>query len=50
MDTSAYQASNLKDIESYFESLQLEGDAVFRPGFDNHFSLLALTTWKWKSQ
>ena len=38
MDTSGYQASNLEDIETYYESLRLETDAVFRPGIDTLFT------------
>ena len=38
LDTSSYQASDLEDIELYWEDSQLDMDAVFRPGKDTHFS------------
>ena len=38
LDTSSYQVSDLKDIEFNLETLQLDMDAVFRPGIDTTFS------------
>ena len=38
LDTSSYQVSDLEDIEFNWENLQLEMDAVFRPGIDTPFS------------
>ena len=37
LDTSSYQVSDLEDIEFNWESLQLDMDAVFRPGIDTPF-------------
>ena len=39
LDTSSYQVSDLEDIEFNWENLQLDMDAVFRPGIDTAFSL-----------
>ena len=38
MDTSGYQVSYLDDVEFYWESSQLDVDAVFRPGIVTPFS------------
>ena len=39
LDTSSsYQVSDLEDIEFNWEDLQLDMDAVFRPGIDTPFS------------
>ena len=38
LDTSIYQVSDLEDIEFNWENLQLDMDAVFRPGIDTPFS------------
>ena len=38
LDTSSYQVSDLEDIEFNWENLQLDMDAVFRPGIDTPFS------------
>ena len=38
LDTSSYPVSNLEDIEFNWEDLQLDMDAVFRPGIDTPFS------------
>ena len=35
MDTRGYKLSDLDDIEVLWANLQLEIDAVFRPGIDN---------------
>ena len=37
MDTSSYQVSDLEDIEFKWEKLQVDMDAVFRPGIDTPF-------------
>ena len=38
LDTSSYQVSDLEDIEFNWENLQLDMDAMFRPGIDTPFS------------
>ena len=38
LDTSSYQVSDLEDKEFKWEDLQLDIDAVFRPGIDTPFS------------
>ena len=38
LDTSSYQVSDLEDIEFNWENVQLDLDAVFRPGIDTPFS------------
>ena len=38
MDTSGYRASDLDDIDFFWEIDQLDLDAVFRPGIDTPFS------------
>ena len=39
MDTSVYQVSaDLDDVEFYWQTDQLDEDAVFRPGIDTPFS------------
>ena len=38
LDTSSYQTSDLEDMDFYWEDLQLDMDAVFRPGIDTPFS------------
>ena len=38
LDTSGYQVSaDLDDVEFYWEKIQLDVDAVFRPGIDSPF-------------
>ena len=37
LDTSSYQVSDLGDIEFNWKNLQLDMDAVFRPGIDTPF-------------
>ena len=39
LEARSYQVSDLEDIEFNWEKSQLDMDAVFRPGIDNHFSL-----------
>ena len=43
-DTSGYQVSSadLDDVDFYWENVQLDVDAVFRPGNHTHFSPTAL--------
>ena len=41
MNTSGYQMPDLDDVEFYWESAQLDVDAVFRPGIDTPFSSTA---------
>ena len=48
MDTSVYEVSDLDDTEVFQENLQLQVDAVFRPGIDTFFSPTAFDTSKWK--
>ena len=38
LGTSSYQVSDLEDIDFNWENLQLDMDAVFRPGIDTAFS------------
>ena len=41
MDTSGYQVSDLENFEFWWEKVQLDVDAVFRPGTDTPFSSTA---------
>ena len=50
LDTSSYQVSDLEDIEFDWENLQLEMDAVFRPGIDTPFLQQYLTIYLWRDQ
>ena len=43
LDTSSYQVSDLEDKKFNWEKLQLDMDAVFRPGIDTPFLQLHLT-------
>ena len=38
LDTSGYQVSDLVDVEFYWETDQLDVDAIFRPGIERPFS------------
>ena len=38
LDTSSYQVSDLVEIEFHWENLQMDMEAVLRPGIDTPFS------------
>ena len=38
VDKSGYQVSDPSDVEFYWDDDQLDVDAIFRPGFNTHFS------------
>ena len=44
MDSSGYEASNVDDIEFFWDYPQLEVDAVFRPEIDTPFSPTAFNS------
>ena len=46
MDTSGYQASDLEDIEVYWEALDLNTDTDSRPGIDTPFWTLIFTDFE----
>ena len=52
LDTSSYQVSDLEDIEFNWQKSQMDMDmdAVFRPGIDTLFLQLQLTIYRWRDQ
>ena len=54
LDTSEYQLSDLDDVEFYWESVQLDVHAVFRPGINKPFPFNFKQLWDslkgWKSE
>ena len=47
MDTGGYQVSDLRYIEFHWEDVDLNMNAVFRPGIDKTFPLQILTILRW---
>ena len=50
MDTIGYQASDLDDLEFYWENDQLHVDVVLDPALILPFHQQRLKTWRWETQ